>query len=446
VENQSIVNPRPFLLQPSSYQVWMQALARSLYQVGHGTMQFFIPLIFVNQLGFSATVVGMARGSGSLAGVLGHFLGGYLADSPKYGRKQTLSFSAGLSILAAILLALIPNLPMLIVADLIMGLSSGCYWTAADASVIDVTPKEQRQKAFAVLVLADSLGSGLGILGGGILLSLVAQVQTLFLICGLILLVFLVLIQIAIRDSRSAECMADTRQDGSEHSNTLQGFGLALKDRSLQLFVLSNVLFTTYIALVHSTLPLYFTNFVSASIPQATPKVESSLVSVANLFTWCYVGIGAMLQLPLVQILTSLLNVQVLMISMLLWGGGFFFVWATHLMPSMPIVGMIAAFSVLSIATAIYKPFAPAIIAEFAPESLRGVYLAISYQCWSFGFFVGPILGGWAMDQSPAIAHSLWIATAVSTLFGLVMLYVLREHQDSNRTALMAENPVSVPK
>jgi len=64
-------------------------------------------------------------GSGSLAGVLGHFLGGYLADSPTYGRKLTLLFSAGLSILAAVVLALTQTLPMLILVNLIVGLSSG---------------------------------------------------------------------------------------------------------------------------------------------------------------------------------------------------------------------------------------------------------------------------------------------------------------------------------
>ncbi|MBR8832676.1 MAG: MFS transporter [Stigonema ocellatum SAG 48.90 = DSM 106950] len=425
MENESLINYRPFLLQPSSYQVWVQALGRSLYQAGYGTIQFFMPLIFVNKLGFSATSVGIGIGCGSLAGVLGHFLGGYLADSPNYGRKRTLLFSGVFSILAAIVLALNQSLPMLYLANLIMGLSSGCYWTAADASIIDVTPISQRQKAFAIVILADSLGNGLGIFSGGILLSQVAQVQPLFLICGLILLMFLVLIQLAIHSQPSGKTHADTPQDA------LQGFVLALKDRSLQLFVLINVLFTTYIALVNSTLPLYFTNFISASIPQAT-------VSVANLFTWCYIGIGAVLQLPLVQVLTSLLNVQVLMISMLLWGGGFFLVWVTHLIPSISVMGMIAAFSVLSITSATYKPFAPAIIAEFAPESLRGVYLAISYQCWSIGYFVGPILGGWAMDQSRAIAHYLWMAAAVSTLFGLVMLYILWQHQDSNRTTKLS--------
>ncbi len=419
MKNQSIVT-RTELLQPSGNQVWIQAIVRALYQIGHGSILFFIPLIFVNQLGFKATTVGMARGSGALAGVVGHFLGGYLADSPKYGRKRTLLFSAGLSILAAIVLAVLPNLPMLYVANVIMGLASGCYWTAADAAVIDVTKSEQRSKAFGFMVLADSLGSGLGIICGGILLSRISQVQTLFLIAGLVFLVFLMLIQIAV---------TDTHPEGNEDADPLQGFDVALKDRSLQLFVSINVLFTTYIALVHSTLPLYFTNFVSTNV--------QPLVSVANLYTWFYIGIGAVLQLPLVQILTSLLKVQVLKISMLFWTGGFFLVWVTHLMPS-PLIGMIAAFSVLSIATATHKPFAPVIVSELAPPSLRGVYVGISYQCWSIGFFIGPILGGWAMDRSSAmpfgndlsrIADSLWIATALTTFFGIFLLHILQRIQ-----------------
>ena len=111
---------------------------------------------------------------------------------------------------------------------------------------------------------------------------------------------------------------------------------------------------------------------------------------------------------------------------MVFWGGGFLLVWGAHLIPSFPIIGMILAFSVLAIATDIYRPFAATVIAELAPESLRGVYLAISHQCWPIGFFIAPILGGWAMDQSPIIAHYLWIAIALSTLSGLVLLYVLK--------------------
>ena len=425
----------PFLLQPASRQVWVQAIARSLYQAGHGSIHFFTPLIFVNQVGLSATAVGIGMGSGSLAGIVGHFLGGYLADSPAYGRKRALLFSAGISIMAAIALAVTESVPMLILGNLLLGLSSGCYWTAADAAVIDVTNSEHRHKAFAVLVLGDSLGAVLGVWGGGMLLSLVERAQNLFFVGSLILVVFLLLILIAV---------TETRQEHPEHVETLQGFVVALRDRSLLLFIVVNVLFTTYLALVNSTLPLYFTNVVSIS-PEATPASGTSIGSIANLYTWCYVGLGALLQVPIVQVLGYVLKVRVLGISMLLWGTGFILVWVSGTIASMQIVWAIASLCVVSIAATIYKPFAPVIVAELAPESLRGVYIAISYQCWSIGYFVGPVVGGWAMDQSGAIARGLWVVAAIGAFFSLFILYFLDQSRVSNSVAAI-EDPASVPQ
>ncbi|MUL37928.1 MFS transporter [Gloeocapsopsis dulcis] len=415
----------PSFVQLSSRQVWFQAIGRLLYQTGYGLIQFYIPLIFVKQIGLSATAVGIGIGSGSLAGIVGHFLGGYLADS-QYGRKKTLLVSAILSIFAAFVLVLTHNLALLVIANLIMGLSAGCYWTAADAAVIDVTTSEQRHHAFAVLVLADSIGNGLGVFGGGLLLTLFHRIAALFVFSGILFLIFLVLIQLAI---------VETRHDVHE-TNTLQGFAIALKDQALRLFVVVNVLFTTYVALVSSTLPLYFTSLLL----NTTQNTASSLTSVANLFTWCYVGLGVVLQLPLVQILGSLMKIKVLMISMLLWGMGFFLVWATGIDSSIQFTLMVAAFSVLSIASIIYKPFAPAIVAELAPNSLRGVYLAISYQCWSVGYFIGPIVGGWAMDQPQNIAHHSWLVVSLSTLGGILALYVLAHRKAANESVVVEES------
>jgi MFS family permease len=202
----------------------------------------------------------------------------------------------------------------------------------------------------------------------------------------------------------------------------------------LLLFVLVNVLFTTYIALVSTTLPLYFTNVVSIS-PETTPASGSSIGSIANLYTWCYIGLGALLQVPIVQVLGSVPKVRILAISMLLWGTGFILVWVTGMVASMQIVWAIASLCILSIAATIYKPFAPAIVAELAPESLRGAYLAISYQCWSIGYFIGPVLGGWAMDQSGAIARGSWVVAAIGALFSLFILYFLARSQVSNSVA-----------
>lgn len=419
VESDCTVNDASLLYPILSRQVWMQAIGRLLYQAGYGSIQFFIPLIFVNQVGLSATVVGIGIGVGSLAGIAGHFLGGYLADSPRCGRKRALLFAGGLSIAAAIVLALTQALPLLVIANLLLGLSAGCYWTAADVAVIDVTPAAQRHQAFAVLVLADSLGGGLSILAGGVLLACVAPAQMLFLMSGLVLLVFLVLIQAAI---------VETRQNDSDHQlDPLPGFVAALNDRSLQLFLLVNVLFTTDIALVNSTLPLYFTRIAVET---------ASSISVVNLFTWCYLGFGAVLQLPLVQILSSWLGVRVLMMSIGLWSVGFLLVWLAGGATSLQMIWIITALSVLSVATAIYKPFAPTIVAELAPKSLRGAYLAMSYQCWSIGFFLGPILGGWAMDQSQPIAHHFWPIVSITTLCGFFILHRLGQRPTSDASAL----------
>jgi len=96
------------------------------------------------------------------------------------------------------------------------------------------------------------------------------------------------------------------------------------------------------------------------------------MVNVASLFTWCYIGFGAVLQVPLVQVLRSWLSVPVLRYRCC-YGNGFLLVWAAGIASSAKILWMMAAFSVLSVATAIYKPFA-VIIAELAPDSLRGVW------------------------------------------------------------------------
>ncbi len=420
--------------QQSSFRpVWLQAIARLLYLVGYTTLQFYLPLVFVNQLGLAATTVGLALAVGSLAGVVGHLLGGYLADSPQYGRKRALLFSAILIMLAATLLLVSQSFLALVFANILMGLSAGCYWTAADAAVVDATGTEQRQMAFALLVLADSLGTGIGIWGGGILLDQHQHAPTLFGASLVPLLLFWGLTQSA---------MAETVQGHPEAQQTLKGFAIALRDRSLLLFITVNILFTTYLALVNSTLPLYLSRLVPTAVSPAAASL--SLSSISTLFTWGYIGLGVVLQIPIVRLLNRLLKTRALMLSILLWGGGFVLVWATPVNEFMqPVV--VIALAVLSIAGGIYKPFAPAMVAEFAPASRRGIYLAMSYQCWSIGYFIGPLLGGWAIDQSGATAHNIWLGAAASTIPGVIGLGILSRWAIAlpEATSLAAEPMVS---
>lgn len=415
-ENASLApsNPLWSALQLSNSQVWIQAAGRSLSQIGSGLIYFYIPLVFVNQVGLSATSVGFSLGLSSLTGVLGHIVGGILADSPRFGRKTTLSFSAALGIAVSLLLAVTQTLPVLTVACLLLGISIGFYWTAADAAVMDVTPMAERHQAFAVMSVAENLGNGIGILGGGLLLTLVRQNHlALFIGCSFFFLAFLGLTQLAI---------PETRSPSATHENTTTGILTALRDKLLITFVLANVLFTTYIAIVTSTIPLYFTNFVTG----IGGGPGASVTNTANLFTWCYIGIGAVLQLPIAQLFTHYPRVRVLMMAMLVWAVGFVLVWVTGTVTTAQLIWGIGALCILSIASATYKPFASAIVSELAPESLRGSYIAISSQCWAIGYFIGPVIGGWAMDQPAVIADRFWLGAAATTVIGFVVLQVFQ--------------------
>ncbi|MDX2243059.1 MAG: MFS transporter [Leptolyngbyaceae cyanobacterium bins.302] len=426
-ETFSVSAPNSFLaaLQLSNRQIWLQALGRALCQIAAGLIYFYIPLVFVNQVGLSATAVGFSVGLSSLSGIVGHILGGVLADSPRVGRKTTLMLSGGLGALEALLLAFTFTLPLLISASLLLGLSVGFYWTAADAAVMDITTPEERSQAFAIMSVAENLGNGIGILGGGILLMLLNRShQWLFIACGLMYLAFALVVQLTMP--------AKTGRSEPSEAHAATGLFVALQDKSLLIFVLANLLFTTYIALVTSTMPLYFTNFV----PAISGGADASVASTANLFTWCYIGAGAVLQIPIAQVFNRFSKVRVLMLALLFWAMGFSLVWLTGTIAVAQVALGVTALFIMALATVAYKPFAAALVSELAPPSLRGAYIAVSSQCWTIGYFIGPTLGGWAMDQSATIAYRSWLVAAATTTIGLLVLIVFNRVHSAPKASI----------
>jgi MFS family permease len=138
--------------------------------------------------------------------------------------------------------------------------------------------------------------------------------------------------------------------------------------------------------------------------------------------------------LPVARALNRFSRPLALTISMLLWGAGFVLIWVTGVASTGHIIWAILALGVLAIATVTYTPSASSLVVELAPESLRGVYLSINSQCWAIGYFIGPPLGGWVLDQSQAvseampkglIAHSFWLAAALSIIIGVAILQYL---------------------
>ncbi|HBL61605.1 MAG TPA: MFS transporter [Cyanobacteria bacterium UBA8803] len=394
-----------------SYQVWILATGRLLSQVGSGFTLFYAPIFFVNQVGLSATSVGIGLGSASVSGVLGRFVGGSFTDSKLWGRRRTLLLSAAISALASAVLAFTYDFPTLVIGNLLIGLGVGLYWPATEAAVADLTTIKERSEAFAITRLADMLGLGIGVVLGGALIAASANYRALFIIDGISFVVFFGIIYWAIPETYPFH----------EHQRKFHGgWIVAFSDRHLMVYLLVNMLFTTYISQVQSTMPLYLTNFVSAA--ELGKGFSAKTISV--LFSW-HITFAAVCQLPVARWLNRLSHPHALILSLVLWGIGFVLVWLTGVVPSYPLIWAILALALLAIATITYTPSASALVVDLAPESLRGVYLSLNSQCWAIGYLIGPPLGGWALDRSEAIAHEFWLAVAATTSLGMIILQYL---------------------
>ncbi len=393
-----------------SYQVWILAIGRLLSQVGSGFTLFYAPIFFVNQVGLSATAVGLGLGSSALSGVVGRFLGGSLSDG-RFGRKRTLLLSSIISAIASLVLAVTTNFPVFVLGNLLMGLGMGLFWPSAEAMVADMTAPAERNEAYAVNRLCDSLGLGVGVVLGGLIVGRTGAYRSLFVIDGVSFLVLFAVVYWAI---------TEIYQTTGEH-RALKGWGIALRDRSLLVFCAANILFTTYIVQVSSTLPLYLSNFLTAG---PTGKGFTPL-TISALFTWHLVA-AVLCQLPIARYLNQFKRTQALMLSALLWGLGFVAVWMTGVTSQFPLLWAVLALGIFALATATYMPSASSVAVDLAPESLRGVYLGVNSQCWAVGYFIGPPLGGWVLDHSPAAAHLFWLGSAGSVGMAIAVLFVLQ--------------------
>ncbi|WP_008309223.1 MFS transporter [Leptolyngbya sp. PCC 6406] len=382
-----------------------------LSQLGIGFVLFYAPIFFVSQVGLSATQVGLGIGSEALSGLVGRFLGGSMADSPRWGRRKTLLISALISALADGVLLLTHDFPTFVMGNLLMGLGVGLYWPSTEAVVADITPSQNRNEAFALVRTADNLGLGSGVVLGGILISTTASYRLLFAMDGITFLLFFVVIYAAI-----AETLPPDRQQRS----FLTGWGTALRDRSLLIYAAVNIGFTSYIAQTQSTLPLYLNRFV----PAGDFGIGLPEVILSGLFAG-HVALTVICQLPMVHALKGLSQPRSLMLSAVLWGITFTLIWGTGkgLIPA--ILGAALALTTASLATAAHTPVASSLVVTLAPETLRGVYLSINSMCWAMGYFIGPPLGGWALDQPRAIADGFWLVAALSIFVAIAVLVYL---------------------
>ncbi|MEH1874189.1 MDR family MFS transporter [Nostoc sp.] len=394
-------------------QIWIFAIGRFLSEVGTGCTLFYAPIFFVNQVGLSATSVGVALGSASISGIVGRIVGGSLADSEHWGRRRTLLLATAISAIGSLVLAGTDNFTILVIGSLISGLGIGFYWPAAEAVVADASQIDNRRQTFAIARLADNLGLAIGIMLAGFLIAVIGSYRWLFVIDAISFMVFFGVVYVGISET-------EQQQIGeSEKIELFASWMTVLRDRRFLVYIAVNIFFTIYISQIHSTLPLYFKNFVIKSTSEGFAQTTISV-----LFAW-HLVFAIICQLPVTSILKRCSHSLALSVSAILWAIGFGLIWVSGTAPSHNLVWVILALGVFAVAIVSYTPSAASLVTELAPENQRGVYFSINALCWAVGSFIGHPLGGWALDQPEIITNSYWLYFILSVAIALAILEYL---------------------
>ncbi|WP_323204532.1 MFS transporter [Nostoc sp. UHCC 0251] len=394
-------------------QIWIFAVGRFLSEVGTGFTLFYAPIFFVNQLGLSATSVGVALGSASISGIVGRIVGGSLADSEYWGRRRTLLLATAISAIGSLVLAATDNFTILVIGSLISGLGIGFYWPAAEAVVADASQIDNRRETFAIARLADNLGLAIGIMLAGFLIAIIGSYRWLFVIDAISFMVFFGVVYVGISET-------EQQQIGeSEKTEYIASWLAVLKDGRFLVYIAVNIFFTIYISQIHSTLPLYFKNFVFVDTAKGFTET-----TISGLFSW-HLVFAIICQLPVTSALKRCSHTLALTVSAILWAIGFGLIWVSGIAPSHHLVWVILALGVFAVAIVSYTPSAASLVTELAPENQRGVYFSINALCWAIGSFIGHPLGGWALDHPQIITNSFWLCFILSVAIAVAILQYL---------------------
>ena len=393
-------------------QIWILALGRLCLQIGSGFVLFYTTIFFVNEIGLPAAFVGLAVGCQSIAGIGGRFLGGIFCDSQYWGRRGTLLLSAAISVLGDAGLAIANNLPLLILANLLLGLGIGLYWPAIETILADLTADNKRHESYAIAAIADTIGLAIGTFCGGQIIAVWGNYRLLFLLQGFAFLIFFTIISLAI---------SEPDRPISPASNWWRDWLKIGRDRAFIFYVFVNTFFIFYISQIYTTLSLYLTNFIVSSETETHLDIET-----ISFFITYYISLTAICQLPIARLLERRNRVRGLIGAMLLWGGGFLalFAFGTTLQGTLFLFSV--AMTLFALGTVAHGLSSFAFVAEIAPKFLRGTYFSWSNQSWGIGFSIGPIIGGGvmglALQRDTAIAHWYWLAIATTAAIGIGIL------------------------
>lgn len=382
-------------------QFWIIVLAFFIDSIG-GTLLFpFFSLYITERFNVGMTQAGMVLATFSIFGIAGNMIGGALTD--RFGRRKLILFGLVFSALSTLSLGFVNSLAVLFPLAAFIGLLSDVAGPAHQAMMADVLNEKQRQEGFGLMRVIRNLAWIIGPSIGGFIAS--RSFTLLFVIDAIVSCIVAVIFYKFMPETKPER----HHEEGKPHESlwqTIAGYGVVLKDFAYGAFIVAAILMGAVYQQMYNSLSVYLRDNHSINPQGYGFLMTTSAITVILFQFWVSRKIK---HRPPFAIMA--LGTLFYMIGFSMFG----FVAAYWMFMS--------AIVVITIGEMLIMPTSQTLAANFAPEEMRGRYMAIFGLTWLLPSTFAPMLAGIVLDNfNPNL---LWYIGGVLCAIAALAFYIL---------------------
>ena len=371
-----------------------------------GTMIFpFFALYVTQKFNVGMTQAGVLLAIFSVAGLVGSMIGGALTD--KFGRRGMVLFGLVFSALSSVSMGLVNELSHFYLLAIVVGSLSNIAGPAHQAMVADLLPEEKRTEGFGILRVAANLAWIFGPMIGGLIAG--RSYLMLFILDAITSLIVAFIVFRAIPETKPQEPETEQKKTLAQ---TFAGYRVVLADRLYLVYLLVSMFMLIAYQQMYHTLSVYLRD--SHGIPESGYGALLSIDAALVVLLQFWVTRRVRDRPPMVMMA---LGTALYMVGLTMFG----FVSAYWL--------FIVAILLLTFGEMVVMPISQALAARFAPEDMRGRYMAFYSLAWAVPSTIGPWAAGLILDNY----NPDWVWYAAGIVCAIAVIGFLSLHMSAQK-------------
>ena len=365
------------------------------------------------------TEAGLLLGIFSIMGLVGSMLGGALTD--KFGRKSIMLLGLVFSALSELSMGLVNNLTVFYLLAIIVGLLSNIGGPANQAMIADILPEKQRSTGFGIMRVVNNFTWIIGPTIGGFVAN--RSYMALFIIDTVFSLVTAALV---------FKFVAETKPEASSTAQqetilqTLRGYLLVLKDKLYLAFILVSMIMLLVYTQMYSTLSVFMRDDRGID-----PQGYGMLLSVSAVLV------------IVAQFWVTRKTKDFPPMLMMAFGTFFYAIGFSMFGFIRPLWLFMAATLIITVGEMIVVPTGQALVARFAPENMRGRYMATYGLAWTLPQAIAPTAAGIIMDHFDP--SWVWYLGGIISLVAILGFLLLNRHVPAAKNNEISMDEIEVP-